>query len=74
MRVAVVDMSTAPPRLERELAPAFAAKGVEMRCCPASKAILVAVPGAWNPSYVSLRYQWYANGTKISGADECEYS
>ena len=31
---------------------------------------LVAVPGAWNPSYVSLHYQWYANGTKISGADE----
>ena len=31
---------------------------------------LVAVPGAWRPSYVTLSYQWYANGQKISGADE----
>jgi surface antigen len=31
---------------------------------------LVAVPGAWSPSDVALTYQWYANGKKISGADE----
>jgi hypothetical protein len=31
---------------------------------------LVAVPGTWSPSYVTLNYQWYADGKKISGADE----
>ncbi len=31
---------------------------------------LVAVAGAWNPSYVTLSYQWFADGKKISGADE----
>ena len=31
---------------------------------------LVAVPGAWSPSSVELSYRWYANGQKISGADE----
>ena len=31
---------------------------------------LVAVPGAWSPSYVTLSYQWYADGKAISGATE----
>ena len=31
---------------------------------------LVAEPGRWSPSYVTLSYQWYAGGKKISGADE----
>jgi len=31
---------------------------------------LVAVPGAWSPSSVTLSYQWYADGKAISGADE----
>lgn len=31
---------------------------------------LAAVPGAWSPSHVTLSYQWYANGIRISGADE----
>lgn len=31
---------------------------------------LVAVPGAWSPSGITLNYQWYAGGKRISGADE----
>lgn len=37
---------------------------------PIVDSYLVANPGAWTPSYVSLSYQWYADGKKISGADE----
>jgi len=31
---------------------------------------LVAAPGAWSPSGLTLSYQWYAGGERISGADE----
>jgi Carboxypeptidase regulatory-like domain len=32
-----------------------------------------AVPGTWGPAPVTLRYQWYANGTKISKATKSSY-
>lgn len=41
----VVDMSTAPPRLERELAPAFAAKGVDFADAPVARTRRAAVDG-----------------------------
>lgn len=41
----LVHERSAPAFLPR-IGAVFAAKGVEMRCCPASKAILAAVPGA----------------------------
>jgi len=31
---------------------------------------LVAVPGTWSPSDLTFSYQWYADGERISGADE----
>lgn len=34
---------------------------------------LTAKPGAWGPSPVTLRYQWYANGKKISKATKSSY-
>lgn len=34
---------------------------------------LTAVPGAWAPSPVTLTYQWYRNGTAISGATNPTY-
>jgi len=41
----VVDMSTAPPRLMRELAPAFQAKGVEFADAPVARTRRAAVDG-----------------------------
>ncbi|KQO98531.1 hypothetical protein ASF30_10745 [Leifsonia sp. Leaf264] len=35
--------------------------------------ILTASPGGWAPAPVTLRYQWYANGTAISGATASTY-
>ena len=35
---------------------------------------LTAKPGAWAPSGVKLKYQWYANGRKIAGATKTTYT
>lgn len=34
---------------------------------------LTAKPGVWGPMPVTLRYQWYANGKKISKATKSSY-
>jgi len=34
---------------------------------------LTANPGKWGPSGVTLKYQWYRNGTAISGASHATY-
>ncbi|GEK23554.1 hypothetical protein CXY01_40740 [Cellulomonas xylanilytica] len=36
--------------------------------------VLTAVPGSWAPAPVTLKYQWYRSGTKITGATTGTYT
>lgn len=36
--------------------------------------VLTATPGSWTPSATTLSYQWYRNGTAISGATATTYT
>ncbi|GAA1613952.1 FG-GAP-like repeat-containing protein [Leucobacter chromiireducens] len=40
---------------------------------PTKGATLTAEPGAWGPPPVALSYQWYRNGSAISGATRASY-
>ncbi|SJN13378.1 Glycerol-3-phosphate ABC transporter, periplasmic glycerol-3-phosphate-binding protein (TC 3.A.1.1.3) [Leucobacter sp. 7(1)] len=40
---------------------------------PAKGSTLIAQPGAWGPAPVTLSYQWYRNGSAISGANRASY-
>ncbi len=35
---------------------------------------VTALPGAWGPAPVTLKYQWFADGVLISGADDSTYT
>lgn len=41
---------------------------------PAVGTTLTAVPGAWGPAPVTLRYQWYRSGVAITGATSATYT
>lgn len=41
---------------------------------PTAGSVLTAVPGAWGPAPVTLKYQWYANGMPLSGATGSTYT
>lgn len=55
------------------------AKGALTRSLPAITGTprvgttLTAVPGAWGPAPVTLRYQWYRSGALITGASSLKY-
>ncbi len=37
------------------------------------KRVLTAVPGGWKPAATTFSYQWYRNGSKITGATKMKY-